>query len=51
MYFKKRTPESVGVSSDEVLSFIKMLDDKHMKTHSVIMAKGDTILLSAIILR
>ncbi len=43
MNFKTVTPETVGVSSKRVLDFIKMLDDSHMRTHSIIMAKGENI--------
>ncbi len=41
--FDKVTPESVGVSSEKVLNFIKILDDSRMRTHSIIMSKGDKI--------
>ena len=36
-------PESVGISSERILDFIKTLDSYRMKTHSIIMAKGDSI--------
>lgn len=41
--FEKITPESVGVSSEKVLDFIKTLDDERFHNHSIIMAKGDKI--------
>ena len=41
--FEKVNPESVGVSSEEVLNFIRMLDDCRLRNHSIIMAKGDKI--------
>ena len=41
--FEKVTPESVGVSSEKVLEFIKILDDCRLRNHSIIMAKGDKI--------
>jgi len=45
--FKNATPESMGISSGEILSFIKMLDDYRMHIHSFIMARGDSILAEA----
>lgn len=41
--FEKVTPESVGISSEKVLDFIKTLDDLKLHTHSIIMTKGDKI--------
>lgn len=41
--FEKVTPESVGISSESVLEFIKILDDCRMRPHSIIMTKGDKI--------
>jgi len=41
MHFTKTTPESVGISSKQVLDFVKMLDGYHMQTHSILMARGN----------
>lgn len=40
---KYSSPESVGVSSRDILKFYKALDGYHLSTHSVIMARGDKI--------
>ena len=40
---KYASPESVGISSADVLNFYKALDEYHLSTHSVIMARGNTI--------
>ena len=45
--FSTVTPESVGVSSQAVLNFIKTLDDYRMHTHSIIMARGEKIFAEA----
>lgn len=45
--FEKVTPESLGVSSEKVLSFIKTLDDCRLRNHSIIMSKGDKIFLES----
>ena len=37
------SPESVGISSRDLLSFYKELDAYHLSTHSVMMARGDSI--------
>lgn len=41
--FQNVTPESVGISSEKVLKFIKTLDDYNFCTHSFIMARGKDI--------
>jgi len=38
------TPESVGISSKNILTFINALEENHLNTHSVILSKGDTII-------
>lgn len=43
MFFKYTTPESVGISSKNVLDFIKTLDSYSFCTHNIIMARGDKI--------
>ena len=37
------TPESAGISSRDLLNFYKALDGYRLSTHSVIMARGDSI--------
>lgn len=41
--FRNVSPESVGISSEKVLKFIKTLDQYHFCTHSFIMARGNDI--------
>lgn len=41
--FNMVVPESVGVSSESVLEFIKTLDEYRMHTHGIIMSKGDKV--------
>ena len=40
----KVTPESVGVSSVDVLDFYKTLDDYGLYTHSLLMSRGNNVL-------
>jgi len=40
---KYTSPESVGISSRDLLKFYKAIDGNHLSTHSVIMARGDSI--------
>ena len=42
--FQTTTPESMGVSSKNILSFIKTLEEYGLCTHSIIMTKGNNIL-------
>ena len=37
------TPEQAGISSAHVLNFYKELEDYHLSTHAVILARGDKI--------
>ena len=39
------TPEKAGISSADVLKFLKHLDAYNLSTHSVLLAKGDDIFL------
>ncbi len=41
--FKSATPESCGIKSEDILRLIKSLDSYKMSTHSIIMAKGNSI--------
>ena len=37
------TPESKGISSESILAFVKVLEENHLNTHSLIVARGDSI--------
>ena len=41
--FEKVTPESVGVSSGEILRLLKMLDDYRLHNHSIMMFRGNKL--------
>lgn len=41
--FKKTTPESVGISSKDVLNLVKILDDCRLHNHSIFMARGNNV--------
>ncbi len=41
--FEYTTPEKAGISSENVLRFIKTLDSHNLSTHSFIMARGNKI--------
>ena len=41
--FQKITPEQAGISSRNVLKFLKTLEKYHFCTHSIIMARGKDI--------
>ena len=41
------TPEAKGISSAALLRFLKKLDDKKIPMHSLLMARGDNIILNA----
>lgn len=43
MFFENTTPEEVGIRSEKVLEFIKILNGYQMKTHSIVMARGNKI--------
>ncbi|MBQ4630775.1 MAG: serine hydrolase [Clostridia bacterium] len=45
--FEKVSPESVGVSSENVLKFIKILEDCRAHTHSLFMARGNKVFLES----
>lgn len=42
MNFKK--PEECGISSQNIERFIKSIEDRHLYTHGVVIAKGDSII-------
>ena len=41
--FEHVTPERIGISSKQVLKFVKTLNDYHLCSHGMIMARGDKI--------
>lgn len=41
--FENVSPEEVGIGSDKVLEYIKTLDSYNLKTHSLILARGNKI--------
>ncbi len=43
MSFKNTTPEQVGISSKQVLRYLKRLENTKFPIHSLIMARGDNI--------
>lgn len=47
MFFEYATPESVGISSKQVLKFIKTLDKYKLCSHSIIMSRGNKIFTEA----
>ncbi len=42
-----KTPESKGISSSSLLRFVKKLNDKKIPMHSLLIARGDDIVLNA----
>lgn len=40
--FKK--PEECGISSLNIESFVKKIEDRHIYTHNLLIAKGDSII-------
>ena len=47
MYFKSATPESVGVKSNDIKSFLKALNEAGLAMHSVLLSRGDKIFCEA----
>lgn len=45
--FRTTSPEEAGISSSQVLDFIKTLERYHFNTHSIIMARGNNIFAEA----
>ena len=45
--FIKASPESVGISSQQVLKYLKMINDHGMFAHSVLIARGDKLICEA----
>ncbi len=43
MYFKKASPESVGIDSKNVLRLIKTLNEHNIPMHSLLLARGDKL--------
>ncbi len=47
MIFDFLAPEKCGVSSEKILEVLKIFDSYKLSTHSVIMAKGDSVITEA----
>lgn len=45
--FVKATPESVGISSRQVLKYLKMINAHSLFSHSVLIARGDRLICEA----
>lgn len=45
--FVKATPESVGISSKQILKYLKMIDSRGLSSHSVLIARGDKLICEA----
>lgn len=41
--FTKASPEALGISSEDVLNYIKILDGRRMHLHAILMARGENI--------
>ncbi len=39
-----KTPESMGIPSGRIEAYLRLLDDAHLSTHNVLIARGDHIL-------
>lgn len=45
--FEKVTPESMGISSRQVLKYLKMINSHELSSHSVLIARGDKLICEA----
>lgn len=45
--FEKATPESVGISSRQLLKYLKMINSHGLASHSVLIARGDKLICEA----
>ncbi|MEE1278009.1 MAG: serine hydrolase, partial [Acutalibacteraceae bacterium] len=45
--FKNTTPEKIGIKSENVLKFLKTLEERGLYMHSVILARGENIFCEA----
>ncbi|MCQ2485227.1 MAG: beta-lactamase family protein [Clostridia bacterium] len=45
--FVRATPESAGVSSRQILKYLKMIDSHGLASHSVLIARGDKLICEA----
>lgn len=45
--FKKSTPESVGISSEQILKYLKIINSRELSSHSVLIARGDNLVCEA----
>ena len=41
--FRKASPEELGISSKDVLSYIQVLDERRMHLHAILMARGESV--------
>ena len=41
---KTVTPESMGISSKDIMDYINLLEEYQLATHDVIIARGDSII-------
>ena len=41
------TPEAAGISSEAILRFINLLEEKQLSTHDLIFMKGDDVFFEA----
>lgn len=47
MYFKKATPESVGIDSAKIIEMLNAFEKHNIPMHSVLMARGDKLFFEA----
>ncbi len=45
--FLKSTPESVGISSQQILKYLKIINSRGLASHSVLIARGDKLICEA----
>ena len=42
--FERISPEQAGISSEAILNYIKTLEEYNLNTHSLILARGNSII-------
>lgn len=45
--FTPAIPESVGISSKQILKYLRVLDERELSTHSILIARGDHLVCEA----
>ncbi|MCQ2480282.1 MAG: serine hydrolase, partial [Clostridia bacterium] len=45
--FTKSSPESVGISSRQILKYLKIINSRGLASHSVLIARGDKLICEA----